>query len=96
MNPNPTPPTLNPKHSTLNTQHSHTHTLTHSGVTKGFEYKMKMVYAHFPINVACDKTPGSKANNKIEIRNYLGEKVRLNPSLLLSSLELSDTEVYEP
>merc|ERR1712216_1012594 len=45
------------------------------GVTKGFEYKMKLVYAHFPINVDCQKTDGSKIKNRIEIRNYLGQKV---------------------
>jgi large subunit ribosomal protein L9e len=45
------------------------------GVTKGYEYKMKFVYAHFPINVNCDKTAGSKTSNMVEIRNYLGEKV---------------------
>jgi large subunit ribosomal protein L9e len=45
------------------------------GVTKGYEYKMKLVYAHFPINVDCQKTAGSKIKNRIEIRNYLGQKV---------------------
>ena len=40
------------------------------GVTIGFEYKMRFVYAHFPIN--CTIT-GNK--NKVEIRNFLGEKV---------------------
>jgi len=40
------------------------------GVTIGFEYKMRFVYAHFPIN--CTIT-GQK--NKVEIRNFLGEKV---------------------
>jgi large subunit ribosomal protein L9e len=41
-----------------------------TGVTKGFQYKMRFVYAHFPINVAI-------TNNKkrVEIRNFLGEKV---------------------
>jgi hypothetical protein len=48
-----------------------------TGVTKGYEYKMKLVYAHFPINVDCQKTAGSKIKNRIEIRNYLGQKVRL-------------------
>lgn len=40
------------------------------GVVYGFEYKMKFVYAHFPINasVVDNKT-------KIEIRNFIGEKV---------------------
>ena len=45
------------------------------GVTKGYEYKMKLVYAHFPINVDCQKIDGSKIKNRIEIRNYLGQKV---------------------
>mmetsp|Transcript_2793 Transcript_2793/g.5648 ORF Transcript_2793/g.5648 Transcript_2793/m.5648 type:complete len:196 (-) Transcript_2793:84-671(-) len=45
------------------------------GVTNGYEYKMKFVYAHFPINVNCEKVDGSKTKNLIEIRNYLGEKV---------------------
>ena len=47
------------------------------GVTKGYEYKMKLVYAHFPINVDCQKTEGSKIKNRVEIRNYLGQKVML-------------------
>eukprot|EP00038_Savillea_parva_P023761 m.42235 g.42235 ORF g.42235 m.42235 type:complete len:187 (+) comp6247_c0_seq2:60-620(+) len=41
-----------------------------TGVTKGYKYKMKSVYAHFPINTAI--TDGGK---KIEIRNFLGEKI---------------------
>eukprot|EP01024_Parvocaulis_polyphysoides_P040698 TRINITY_DN37135_c0_g1_i1.p1 TRINITY_DN37135_c0_g1~~TRINITY_DN37135_c0_g1_i1.p1 ORF type:complete len:166 (-),score=15.92 TRINITY_DN37135_c0_g1_i1:38-475(-) len=40
------------------------------GVTKGFQYKMKFVYAHFPVN--CNI---SDAKDCIEIRNFLGEKV---------------------
>lgn len=39
------------------------------GVTKGYRYKMRFVYAHFPINASI--TNGNKA---IEIRNFLGEK----------------------
>eukprot|EP01114_Cavostelium_apophysatum_P020686 TRINITY_DN6_c0_g1_i1.p2 TRINITY_DN6_c0_g1~~TRINITY_DN6_c0_g1_i1.p2 ORF type:complete len:217 (-),score=49.51 TRINITY_DN6_c0_g1_i1:80-652(-) len=48
-----------------------------TGVTKGFEYKMRLVYAHFPINV-------TTVNNgkELEIRNFLGEKmVRKVPML---------------
>jgi large subunit ribosomal protein L9e len=42
-----------------------------TGVTKGFKYKMRFCYAHFPINVS-----GVKENGKeiVEIRNFLGEK----------------------
>ncbi|KAF7830817.1 60S ribosomal protein L9 [Senna tora] len=40
-----------------------------TGVTKGYRYKMRFVYAHFPINASI--TNGSKG---IEIRNFLGEK----------------------
>ncbi|CAM9635838.1 unnamed protein product [Phaeothamnion confervicola] len=38
-----------------------------TGVTKGYLYKMRFCYAHFPINVTLtDRT--------VEIRNFLGEK----------------------
>lgn len=40
-----------------------------TGVTKGYRYKMRFVYAHFPINASIN---GS--NTGIEIRNFLGEK----------------------
>ena len=41
-----------------------------TGVTKGFEYKMRLVYAHFPININIEK------NGEVcEIRNFLGEKI---------------------
>merc|ERR1712110_1109592 len=40
------------------------------GVTRGFEYKMRFVYAHFPVNVTI-----VKQNTEVEIRNFLGEKV---------------------
>ncbi|GIL66010.1 hypothetical protein Vafri_19640 [Volvox africanus] len=40
-----------------------------TGVTKGFEYKMRLVYAHFPININIENV-----GKKVEIRNFLGEK----------------------
>jgi large subunit ribosomal protein L6 len=38
-----------------------------TGVTAGFEYRMKVVYSHFPIQL---KLQG----NRLEINNFLGEK----------------------
>ncbi|RMJ28052.1 60S ribosomal protein l9 [Aspergillus sp. HF37] len=43
------------------------------GVTKGFLYKMRYVYAHFPINVNVEKN-NETGLHEIEIRNFLGEK----------------------
>ncbi len=45
------------------------------GVTKGFRYKMKIVYAHFPMNL---KVQG----DKIIIENYLGERGTREAKLL--------------
>lgn len=47
------------------------------GVTKGFQYKMRSVYAHFPINVAT-----SQNNTLVEIRNFLGEKALRRVTML--------------
>ena len=40
------------------------------GVLYGYEYKMRAVYAHFPININIDEKKG----DMVEIRNFLGEK----------------------
>ncbi|CAM9024379.1 hypothetical protein WICANDRAFT_35384 [Wickerhamomyces anomalus NRRL Y-366-8] len=42
-----------------------------TGVTKGYKYKLRYVYAHFPINVNVIEKDGDKF---IEIRNFLGDK----------------------
>jgi len=41
-----------------------------TGVTKGFERRMRYVYAHFPINTAI-----ADDGSEIRISNFLGEKV---------------------
>jgi large subunit ribosomal protein L6 len=38
-----------------------------AGVTKGFEYKMKVVYSHFPIQLKA-------ASGELVINNFLGER----------------------
>ncbi|CAE7072951.1 unnamed protein product [Rhizoctonia solani] len=48
-----------------------------TGVTKGFRYKMRAVYAHFPIN--CIIQDGG---SKVEIRNFLGEKLVRHVNML--------------
>merc|ERR1711981_1264284 len=44
------------------------------GVTKGFKYKMRYVYTHFPINVNVDKN-SETGLYEVEIRNFIGEKI---------------------
>mmetsp|Transcript_4980 Transcript_4980/g.12709 ORF Transcript_4980/g.12709 Transcript_4980/m.12709 type:complete len:194 (-) Transcript_4980:247-828(-) len=39
------------------------------GVTRGYKYSMRLVYAHFPINITIED-----AGKVIEIRNFLGER----------------------
>ena len=54
--------------ASIRTACSHVQNLI-TGVTKGFEYKMRLVYAHFPININIEKK-----GEIVEIRNFLGEK----------------------
>ena len=56
--------------ATIRTVCSHIENMI-TGVTKGFKYKMRFCYAHFPINVSCVKDNG---RDVVEIRNFLGEK----------------------
>jgi len=65
------------------------------GVVKGYRYKMRSVYAHFPINVAI-----SEGNTVVDIRNFLGEKfnrqVRMLPGVsCVASKDVKDEFVLE-
>jgi large subunit ribosomal protein L9e len=59
--------------ATLRTVRTHINNLI-VGVTKGFKYKMRYVYAHFPINVNLDKN-SETGLHEVEIRNFIGEKI---------------------
>lgn len=39
------------------------------GVLKGYRYKLKIIYSHFPVSIVVDEE-----NKLIRIRNFLGEK----------------------
>lgn len=65
------------------------------GVTKGYQYKMRSVYAHFPINVTMHNQ-----ENVVEIRNFLGEKivrrVKMEPGVTcVNSANLKDELILE-
>merc|ERR1712045_341254 len=47
------------------------------GVIKGYKYKMRSVYAHFPINVAI-----ADNNTTVDVRNFLGEKFNRTVKML--------------
>ena len=49
-----------------------------NGVTKGFTYRLKVVYAHFPITV-------KPAGDAVAIDNFLGEKTPRKSSVVGSS-----------
>jgi len=73
---------------------SHTSNMI-SGVTNGFRYTMRFVYAHFPINATID-SPGKV----LQIRNFLGEKrVRrveaLEDTKIIRSNDVKDQLILE-
>ncbi|MDY6774954.1 MAG: 50S ribosomal protein L6 [Halobacteria archaeon] len=57
------------------------------GVTEGFEYKMKVLYSHFPMQVEVK-------GDVVEIRNFLGEKHPREAEILgETQVEVQDEEI---
>ncbi|TFK29395.1 60S ribosomal protein L9 [Coprinopsis marcescibilis] len=59
------------------------------GVTKGFQYKMRAVYAHFPINCIIQES-----GKVVEIRNFLGEKI-VRHVAMLDGVEISESKAQK-
>lgn len=55
--------------SKLRTFASHINNMM-TGVRQKFEFKMRLVYSHFPINITI-----AQGGKMVEIRNFLGEKI---------------------
>jgi large subunit ribosomal protein L9e len=58
------------------------------GVTKGFQYRMKMVYAHFPTNVQI-----ATNGQSLDIVNFIGQKVKFHVDCLDGVKVERDTQV---
>ncbi|KAG9006638.1 hypothetical protein FRB94_000564 [Tulasnella sp. JGI-2019a] len=59
------------------------------GVTQGFLYKMRLVYAHFPINCIIQEE-----GRAVEIRNFLGEKI-VRRVAMLEGVEISESKAQK-
>jgi large subunit ribosomal protein L9e len=59
-----------------------------AGVTKGFTFKMRFAYAHFPINVTLAK---DGPTHIVEVRNFLGER-RLRRVRMHEGVEVKRTD----
>jgi large subunit ribosomal protein L6 len=58
-----------------------------AGVSRGFEYKMKVVYSHFPIQL-------KEASNELIINNFLGERKSRSATILPGAkVEIGKDEV---
>ena len=58
-----------------------------AGVTKGYEYKMKVVYSHFPIQLKA-------ASDELIINNFLGERKSRSAKILSGTkVEIGKDEV---
>merc|ERR1711881_636291 len=47
------------------------------GVTRGFKYRMKLVYAHFPTNVQI-----ASKGDQLDVVNFIGQKVKFHVNAL--------------
>merc|ERR1712159_177630 len=63
---------LSKENAVLKTCSSHIQNMI-TGVTKGFKYRMKMVYAHFPTNAQIAGDAKS-----VDMVNFIGQKVKFN------------------
>lgn len=58
------------------------------GVTKGFTYRLKIVYSHFPVTVKVEK-------DKVVIQNFLGERMpRVAKILGSTQVKIEGQEVF--
>merc|ERR1711967_50815 len=63
---------LSKENAVLKTCCSHIQNMI-TGVTKGFQYRMKMVYAHFPTNAQI-----ANDSKSVDMVNFIGQKVKFN------------------
>merc|ERR1739840_67913 len=65
-----------------------------NGVIYGYRYKMKSVYAHFPINVNITEN-----GTVVDVRNFLGEKfvrhVKMRPGVVCINSPVKDEIILE-
>lgn len=70
----------------MGTYRSHIENMV-EGVQEGYVYKLKSVYAHFPMNV-------KKSNNQVVIQNFIGERSPRKVDIIEGvSVDINDDEI---